>query len=152
LVSAISILISFLQFTVKAEGWNDILPLKSTRGDVIKKLGKCKTNDSSNCRYDSVDGRIFIMYASGNCNQGDRWKVREGVVLSISFYPVKQPKVTSLQIDLKDFAREEDPELPGIINLNNQKIGLSLVVENETVRAFYFLPTKDEEDKFSCRK
>jgi len=63
--AGIFILVSFLY--VYPQGWRGIVPLKSTRADVVKILGK---PSRFGYVYDFDKGAIRIMYSRKRCEQG----------------------------------------------------------------------------------
>src|SRR5438105_4044811 len=55
-------------FTSIAKPWREIIPLRSTRADVERILGKPVMDRDV---YDSTDGRAIISYSAGNpCEEG----------------------------------------------------------------------------------
>jgi hypothetical protein len=140
---------------VRAEVWNNIYPLKSTRGDVEKILGKCKDSKSLwNCLYKMKDQNVYISYSIGNsCEKGAVWNVPKGTVDEITIY-LKNGGVIlrNIKFDLKDFVEEEDSELIGRSQFINENKGISFEVEDGFVKTFHYSPTLEERKKFVCSK
>lgn len=146
---------SFIAFTinVKAEPWNGIYPLKSSRSEVEKILGKCKTeNHPWRCLYELEDKNVIIYYVDEDCKNEGLWNVPMATVESIviHFHSTKKQKIADLQIDTKGFSEDEDPELVGFVNFNNKDRGMDFVVRGNNVESLYFYPGKAEREKLSC--
>ena len=140
---------------VRAEGWNNIYPLKSTRADVEKILGKCEDSNSAwNCLYKMKEQNVYISYSIGeSCEKGAVWNVSKGTVDEISIY-LKDGGIIlrNLKFDLKDFVEEEDYELPGLIHFTNENNGVSFEVRGGFAKTFRYGPTLEERKKFVCSK
>ena len=140
---------------IKGEEWNGISPLKSTRSDVEKFFGKCKDGYSqSNCLYKMEEKNVYIEYSEDSaCEKGGIWNVPNGTVLTISVY-LKNGGVMlrNLQLDLKDFVKEEDPELVPITHFRNENKGISFEVNGGFARTFRYGPSAEERKKYICVK
>jgi hypothetical protein len=98
--AGIFILVSFLY--VYPQGWRGIVPLKSTRADVVKILGK---PSRFGYVYDFDKGAIRIMYSRKRCEQGlpsdwGNWNVPLDTVINISVdddTPVEDLKISNLE-------------------------------------------------------
>jgi hypothetical protein len=140
---------------VKAEGWKNIFPFKSTQADVEKILGKCENIElSSSCLYKMEDQNVYISFTTGvSCEKGSTWNVAKGTVEKISIYLKTGGIILSkLNIKLKDFVEEEDPEILGLKHFNNKKKGIEFEVEGGFVKTLRYGPTLKERKKFVCSK
>lgn len=86
--TAIQILILIFVSTILSYGqvnsWNNLLPLRSTRADVEKLLGKPKDNTCSfGCEYETAKEKIRVSYAHKKCDVAG-WKVPADTVLSLT--------------------------------------------------------------------
>lgn len=135
---------------VQFEPWNGLYPLRTTRTEVVKNLGPCSTEDTWNCQYDTIEGRVFLVYSAGTCGNGARWKVPSGTVTDISYYPKEHVSFSDSGINISEFEREEDPELPGIYRYFNSKKGFSFVVEKQKIKAYYYSATDMERKQLAC--
>ena len=82
----------FVQAAIGQE-WKSITPLKSTKTDVEKILGKPVEKSESEFIYEIADGKIYVYYASRRCRgKLPGWNVDTDTVLGLSFVPnSKQP-------------------------------------------------------------
>jgi hypothetical protein len=72
-------------------GWRGIVPLRSTRADVVRLFGPPNIGDHL---YDVGDYRILFVYSNGPCEKGESgWNVPRDTVVSISLAPNKDFKV-----------------------------------------------------------
>jgi hypothetical protein len=84
------------------QAWRGIVPLRSTRADVVRILGKPTRYDYI---YDLDGGTVRIMYAKQRCEQGipsgwGNWNVPPGTVIHISVeadFPVEKLKIDNLE-------------------------------------------------------
>ena len=85
-----------------AKPWRGIVPLRSTRADVERILGKPTRLNSI---YDLDEGTVRVMYARQRCEQGipsgwGNWNVPPDTVINISVeadIPVKNLKIRNLE-------------------------------------------------------
>src|SRR5690349_5733501 len=99
-------LLLFLADASPAKEWRGIIPLHSTRADVIRLLGKPDHDDNS---YDVSEGQVFILYAQRPCERHFGLRPRNvsaGTVLQITLM-LKQPgPIEEFGLDLKKFVKE----------------------------------------------
>lgn len=136
--------------------WNGIVPLKSTKEDVEKILGK-PTLDSiaqAAAEYRTKDGKVFVLYSTGPCKvkPSNGWKIPKQTVISISFYPVDRPQFTDLQIDMQKFERHSDPEILHLIDYTNKTEGINLTIDESdgSVTRFSYFP-ESKYDYLKCK-
>lgn len=115
--------------------WNDIVPLKSTRADVEKKLGKPMPHSIAKhaASYQTKDVRVFVLYSTGLCNVNSEhgWDISEFNVIRISVYPEVLPKFTDLKIDKNKFEKRPDPGAIDTFFYTNETDGISLTVDEK---------------------
>lgn len=128
--------------------WHGIIPLRSTRADVIRLIGP-PTGDGK--YYEIDDYTVQIDYSDGPCEKGrSGWNVPRDTVISISLAPNHDLKVSDLHLDKKNYRRSKDGELPGIVYYTNDAQGITISVSEGEVRNIYYNPTlKDEHLKCS---
>jgi hypothetical protein len=141
---------------VRAESWNHIVPLHSTRSDVERILGRCPEGYIPKvfpkCRYDLPTGQhVFILYSEKRCSlqEGHRYNVPKGVVRSIIFYPADD--LILPQMPSEGFTKVEDPELAGVFHYTNLELGLYYVADGARLSTIYYLPSAQDRRKFECR-
>jgi hypothetical protein len=78
---SILIFVSVISGYGQSNSWNNITPLRSTRIDVEKLLGKSKEDKCFRCYYRTTKEAISVTYSEGKCKEG--WEVPTDTVLSI---------------------------------------------------------------------
>lgn len=131
------------------KGWRGIIPLRSTRADVIRLLGPPNIEGRL---YELEGYRIFIDYSDGPCEKGrSGWNVPRDTVLRISLAPNEDLKFSDLQIDEKKYKKAKDGELPDIFYYTNDQEGITISVSEGEVRNIYYDPTsKDDHLRCPC--
>jgi hypothetical protein len=131
------------------KGWRGIVPLHSTRADVVRLLGPPNVDGDL---YDFENERVHIDYSDGPCEKGrSGWNVPRDTVVSISLAPTKHRKFSALRIDEKKYRKSEDGELPGIFYYTNDAEGITISVSQGEVRNIYYNPTsKDDHLRCPC--
>lgn len=133
----------------QSKGWRGIIPLRSTRADVVRLLGPPNIDGDL---YEVDDYRVFIDYSDGSCEKGNPgWNVARDTVVSISLAPNQDLKFSALHIDKKKFKKYQDRELPDVFHYTNDSEGISISVSEGEVRDIYYTPTsKDDHLRCPC--
>jgi hypothetical protein len=131
----------------RAEGWRGIIPLKSTRADVERLLGK----PNNLGRYQFENERAHIHYAIGSCNLADRCEclVPEGTVIDIYVEPEVELRFSSLKLDRAKLQKTIYPEDPNLAVYSNDEAGIVYAVSerDDDVTTIQYLPSaKDCEE------
>jgi len=121
--------------------WRGIIPLHSTRQDVIRTLGP---GDNSGNLYNLSDAVVSISYSAGTCEQGGTWNVPRDTVQTISISPRRVNGIAELQLNLGDYEIIADRHLPGILYYNNAKEGVHITTDANIVRNIVYLPAANE--------
>jgi hypothetical protein len=146
-----------------AREWNGIIPLKSTRADVERLLGR-----SSNGIYRYGKQIVDVEYAEFPCGHKNPpgwpepppgWNVPVNTVTAIRVSPGKHTvPLESLPYDLTKFARVRgDRDLPQHFYYTNEADGFAIEFFDSgekggnVVRAFLYTPTANEEKEFRCK-
>lgn len=92
---------------VQAKAWRGIVPLKSTRADVERQLGKANEYDS----YQIENERATVFYYDGNCEDSTKCEclVPKGTVLRVSVAFDSPVKLSTLNIDKKQYTYRKAP-------------------------------------------
>ena len=111
-----------------AEQWRGIIPLKSTRADVDRLLGKpLPGNPDFLAKYKLRDEEVTINYADRKlCREADRCEclVPDGTVLDISVQPKRKVSFATLRIDQDKFSKHPLAENADIEVYYNGEAGL----------------------------
>lgn len=137
-----------------AFAYQKIEPLKSTRADVERLLGR--PADRSNPTYYFPDRVIGIQYSKYGCTLPPRvegwpvppaqgWNVPPDTVLVVRVTLRKRVSLKSLKLDLKPFIRESrDPHMPTQVRYVDRESGLTIELNGdsttEIVRALIYEP------------
>jgi hypothetical protein len=146
------VLVFFSGSSTIASEWHGIVPLHSTRSDVLRILGE------PNSKYDRylIDGEeADILYSRGSCLSG--WNVPSDTVLRISVTFKQSPKLSDLKIDLDKYVRIRDPFVTTHVFYTNKEKGIRYEVfeglkEKGTVLQVYYEPTSKDEVLLRCEK
>ena len=135
-----------------AKEWRGIIPLHSTRADVLRILGKPTLDDHI---YDVDEGRANIMYARQRFEQGlpgdwGNWNVPPDTVIHITIYLKKGIPLADLKIpDIEKYIWYEDDS--GATYYRLKKEGIEYQVQEGKVTGITYGPT--EKDKgLLCKK
>ena len=125
---------------LQAKEWRGIVPLKSTRADVEKLLGK--PNELG--RYQFKNERAYIRYSTG-CNRiDDCWcLVPKDTVTYIYVNLEVELKFTDLKIDRSEYEKTSSTHLPGIVTYANDKDGIIYTIDekDDEVMDITYVPT-----------
>jgi hypothetical protein len=94
--------------------WKGLVPLRSTRADVERLLGKPAMSPGSFNIYKTEGERVDVRYSVGPCEASpvERWNVAKDIVISMEVIPQKTISIESLHLDTKRYLRiqESHPE------------------------------------------
>lgn len=111
-----------------AKEWRGIVPLKSTRADVEKLLGK--PNDLR--RYQFENERAYINYSRGCARIDDcLCLVPKDTVIYIFVTLEADLKFSDLKIDRAKYHKTRSTHLPGIVTYANDEEGIIYTVDDE---------------------
>ena len=141
-----------LTYPCMAKDWNGIVPLKSTRADVERRLGQPK--DDLDGRYYFVDEIVTIQYSGFKCGEVPRiegwpvspvrWNVKPDVVTSIGVKLRRAVPLSSLSVDLSKFKRTSRGHLTSIFYYHNETEGFTIEAfeeeGKEMIRGFIYEP------------
>ena len=112
--------------TLQAKEWRGIVPLKSTRADVERLLGK----PNGLGRYQFENERAYIDYANGcdhlkNC----LCLVPKDTVISVFVTLESDLKFLQVKIDRSKYKKSRSAHLPSIVNFSNDEEGITYTVD-----------------------
>jgi hypothetical protein len=127
-IIAIFAICLFCAKLAQAKEWRGIVPLKSTRVDVERLLGK----SNGLGRYEFENERAYIYYAKG-CDQSKDCLclVPKDTVISIFVTLESDLKLSELKIDRSKFKKTHSGHLPSILNFTNYEEGITYTVDEE---------------------
>lgn len=131
-----------------SQGWQGIVPLKSTRTDVERIMGK-PDRESVNA-YDFPEKSVIIKYSQRPCDEG--WNVAPDTVLYISINPTVKKPLADLNLDLTKYKKKPgDFDVPAHFYYVDEEQGLTLSVLNGRVQEYIYGPTV-KDNTLRCNK
>lgn len=127
--------------------WRGITPLHSSRADVEAILGTSSDTKHDWTTYQTEEAAISIRYARGlpcQSTSNSKWRVSEGIVLSITVAPKTIIRFSDLNIDTRRYERVPDPHSLNKAEYIDKEEGEAIAVANEEVSSFrYFGGSRD---------
>jgi len=108
-------------------GWRGIEPLRSTRADVERLLGRPETEAGS--VYATAGERVSVTYSRRPCDYG--WQAAPDTVVSFFVYPKQPPKLADLKLDEKKHEMRKDLHL-AIHYYMDSEAGINYTVDSAT--------------------
>lgn len=147
-ILAATVFVIFITLDLQAKEWRGIIPLKSTRADVERLLGK----ENEMRRYQFENERAYIFYSTEGCGMKDatpvtekcRCLIPEGTVVSIYVTVEESRKFSSLKLNKSEFQKEL--VLPGMYDYTNLTEGVRYTVDerrDQIVHITYLPSAKD---------
>ncbi|HEV7746047.1 MAG TPA: hypothetical protein VGO56_13690 [Pyrinomonadaceae bacterium] len=132
-------------YSVHAQDWPQIDPLKSTRADVERLLGH--TKEAYFALYQLKHGSLFIEYSGGPCRPDRKggWDVPENVVISISFSPKHPKRLAELKLDPKKFRKVVGGDVVGVEYYVNDEDGITYGIQRGKLDWVEYGPPKKYE-------
>ena len=146
-----AVVLVFLASPTMGGEWHSIVPLRSTRSDVLRLLGQ---PNSKYGRY-LIDGEeATIIYADGTCLSG--WNVPRDTVRLISVTFRQRLRLPDLKINFDNYERAKDPFVTSHVYYTNREEGIRYEVfeglNEKRVLQVYFEPTSKDERLLRCEK
>jgi hypothetical protein len=135
------------QAETPTNSWRGIVPLRSTRVDVEKLLGKPISSRYATFVYDSDEERIDILYSAGKCvlSGSERWNVPSDVVITIELRPKKSLLIQDLHLDPHKYRRVQESHPANWFVYRNTQEGVMietiLYANAELVDSISYFPT-----------
>jgi len=141
------LLLPTLVVNTGAKEWRGIVPLHSTRSDVIRLLGSPNLDYD---RYELDDGTVSILYSDGPCKTG--WDVPKDTVIDIMFQPDDDLTLSDLRLDLSKYKKKQDYEVLDAYHYRNGPEGHEIVVIDNIVSSIFYGPTTKDSHLECSRK
>lgn len=136
----------------QAKEWRRIVPLRTTRAQVERRLGKPRGP-----YYELKNERAFVAYSAGRgCAGGEYWDVPRDTVVQIVVTPKTKVRLSDLRLDMRRFEKSTDPEVPTHALYMDKEAGLTYEVyeglgdENGLVLHIQYDPSARDE-RLRCR-
>jgi hypothetical protein len=142
------VLLFILPAIIEAKEWRGIVPMKSTREDVKRILGRSRDANHIRANYDLDEGQVYIVFSNGEDYSYDCVKkLPKDVVLLIQFQPKTDLPLSDMKLDLSKF-REFDPTTPPNLGHKayiNEEEGLIVSTHKGKVYEINYLATKEDQ-------
>jgi hypothetical protein len=130
-----------------AQGWHGVVPLKSTRADAERILGRPEKRTADVSIYKFRAEKVFVVYSSGPCNTSpEGWDVPRDTVINITITPEPRPTVTGLKLNDRDYKFKRDGEVLDIAYYVNEDAGITYEVDTRegVVKGITYSPTSKQ--------
>ena len=108
----------------QAKEWRRVVPLRTTRAQVERRLGKPRGP-----YYEFKTERAFVVYSAGRgCAGGEGWDVPRDTVVRIVVTPKTKLRFSALRLDMRRFEKSKDPEAPTHALYTDKEAGLTYEV------------------------
>src|SRR5438270_12312142 len=89
----------------QAKEWRRVVPLRTTRAQVERRLGKPRGP-----YYEFETERAFVVYSAGRgCAGGEGWDVPRDTVVQIVVTPKTKLRLSALRLDMRRFEKSQAP-------------------------------------------
>jgi hypothetical protein len=133
--------------------WSGIIPLKSTRAEVEKLLGKPLRPSNNAAQYKTKNENVLIVYAEKPCGARPMspGNSPNSLVVLMEVNPIVRPKISDLMFDPAKFTKTVD-EAKNQIVYRNSRDGITIAEDarDHTVFQFGYTPEKSFAEEF-CR-
>jgi hypothetical protein len=140
-----SLILSFSTIAIAKE-WRGIVPLQSTRDDVVRLFGTSSGGGSYG--YEFENERVFFQYQypDNQCGQKwGHWNVPLYTVLEVTVYPKNKILFADLGLDMSKYKKSHTCS-PGSYHYFNAEEGINYSVYEGIVSQIAFLPTDKDKD------
>ena len=143
-------IIETVQSQQAAKGWRGLVPLRATRRDVERVLGKPAQGIGY---FETSDARIWVEYSVGPCEKGwpYGWNVKPNTVESFIVKPKDSVFLTELKLDYKKYVKTPTGHVSDHFHYINKDEGVAILVDEWTgkVMSFSYISTTAD-DKLAC--
>jgi hypothetical protein len=104
--------VTFLCGSAFSKSWRGITPLRATRPEVERLLGRPVLSSTDSATYYTDDEAVSIRYSNGRpCERSavSEWNVTAGRVISITVVPKTIIQFSSLNLDESKYRKSSDP-------------------------------------------
>lgn len=128
---------------VEAKAWNGIVPLRSSRPEVERKLGRpLDPGNEYAARYKTKNEVVFVLFASGapcGPDAPDAWRVPRGTVISLTVRPNTEVRFSDLKLDVGKYKKtDNEGHGPSYFYYTNEKEGIQYEVTQDRVMAITY--------------
>lgn len=146
-ITLLACLLVLSAVAVSAKAWRGLVPLRSTRADVVRLLGPANDEDG----YVIEGERAFITYASHACEEGvsGGWNVPADTVVEIRVTSNREITIADIPSGGKTLEQIQAVHTPQIDYLEADE-GVRYTTIEGLVQAITYIGAAEDEKKFSC--
>lgn len=126
----------------EAKGWRGIVPLRSTKADVVRVLGTSGDTNEVRSMYQLESEEVYLVFSGSQFCNPESTKITPGTVLLIQITPRAKSTLADLQVDpksLREFSpSSEDPDWKGFID---EEEGLMIRSFRGNIDKIYYIGT-----------
>jgi hypothetical protein len=136
-LSCVCVLLIFAEICY-GKDWRGIIPLRSTRRDVARILGKPLYKTAFGAVYQKGNQRVLVTFSKGRCQENSAgWNVPDGLVVLITVYPPENVTLDDLKLDLNKYRTFLDIHYR-ILNYFDDEEGFSIAALEHDKRVMFF--------------
>ena len=125
-----------------AKEWRGIVPMRSTRDDVVRILGAAAKDDKTRAAYNLDKEEVLILYSGISFCGPETTGIPNATVLLIQVKPREKTLINTLQLNkknLREFAASaDDPTWKGLIDEDD---GIMVRSFKDQIDTMFYLPT-----------
>ena len=128
--------------------WRGLVPLRSTRADVERLLGRPESESGG--VYVTAGERVSVTYSRRPCDYG--WQVPPDTVISFFVHPKQPPTLAGLKLDEKKYERRRDYHVENVYYYVDREGGINYTVDSSSglvTGVEYYPPLKSKAPR--CR-
>ncbi len=136
---------------IPPNSWHGLVPLRSSRVDVEKLLGKPKTSHGFTYVYETENETVDILYSAGPCKLSavERWNVAADIILRMDVRPRGKMLIQDLHLDKVRYPRLPEAHPENWARYMNDEDGVMVETisegkEEQVYTITYWARTKDK--------
>lgn len=132
--------------------WLALVPLKATRLDVERVLGKAKWSHGSTFVYETACERVDVVYSKGACEVSEvyRYDVPANVVIRFEIAPKQKITIDELKLN-QSYVRQQESHPANSVQYRSREEGIRIdaLIDNnvETVTVLTYEPRATDKDR-----
>jgi hypothetical protein len=144
------------QIQPATNSWRGLVPLRSTRKEVEKLLGKPTFSLGVRYLYENENEKVDVIYSPGSCELigTERWNVPKDVVIWMEIYPRKRILLKSLRLDPKQYRRFQGRHPENLVRYESEEEGVivhAIVWAKAEELYFYEYQPTAKDGNLSCK-
>jgi hypothetical protein len=126
----------------QTNSWRGLVPLRSTREEVEKLLGKSKMSHGFTYVYENENELVDVLYSAGSCELSgvERWNIPKDVVIWMEVHPRKGVRIRDLHLDPNKYHRFQLGHPENWVEYWNKEEGVTVhtIIWNKSEEVYFF--------------